>query len=61
MWNALTSPIDDLKNALSELEDFFATLFADPKDFATRGVSELIKAAQAAVDFVLDTLDAIVN
>lgn len=61
LWNALSGPIDDLKNALSALEDFFKTLFEDPKDLGTRGVADLIKVAQAAVDFVLDVLDSIVT
>lgn len=61
VWDALTSHLDELENALADLGDFFATLFTDPKDFATRGVSDLVKAAQAVVDFVLDTLDAMVS
>jgi hypothetical protein len=61
LWNALSGSAGDLKQALSALEDFFQTLFTDPKDFATRGVSDLIKAAQAVVDFVLDLLDSLVT
>lgn len=52
--------ISDLKNALADLMDFFETLFTDPKDFASRGVADLIKAAEALVDFVFDLLDNIV-
>lgn len=63
LWQKLSAPsvTQDLKNALTDLEDFFHTLYTDPKDFGTRGVSDLIKAAQAVVDFVLDLLDQIVT
>jgi hypothetical protein len=61
VWDALTGSVGDLEDALSALEDFFQTLFTDPKDFASRGVSDLIKVAQAVVDFVLDLLDSIVT
>jgi hypothetical protein len=61
LWDALSGSVGDLRTALSALEDFFQTLFADPKDLGTRGVSDLITAAQAVVDFVLDLLDSIVK
>jgi hypothetical protein len=61
LWTALSASAGDLGHALSALEDFFQTLFTDPKDFATHGVADLIKAAQAVVDFVLDLLDSIVT
>ena len=63
LWQALEPSVSngDLTNALADLNDFFNTLFTDPTDFGTRGVSDLIKAAQALVDFVLDLLDQIVT
>ena len=63
LWGAITAPsiTADLNTALSDLNDFFATLFSDPKDLGSRGVSDLISAAQALVDFVIDLLDSIVS
>ena len=63
LWGAITAPSTtaDLNTALSDLNDFFATLFSDPKDLGSRGVSDLISAAQALVDFVIDLLDSIVS
>lgn len=63
LWSAITAPsvTADLNTALSDLNDFFATLFSDPKDLGSRGVSDLISAAQAVVDFVIDLLDSIVS
>jgi hypothetical protein len=61
LWNAMSGSAADLAHALSALEDFFQTLFTDPKDLGTRGVADLITAAQALVDFVLDTLDSLVK
>ena len=53
--------VQDLNHALSDLEDFFNELFADPQGFATQGVVDLINAAQALVDFVLNLLDTIIT
>jgi hypothetical protein len=39
LWQTLSGPSvsQDLNNALADLEDFFQTLFTDPKDIGTRG------------------------
>jgi len=52
--------IHDLGNALTDLTDFLQTMISNPQDLGTRGVADLIKAAQAIVDFVLDLLDTLV-
>jgi hypothetical protein len=63
LWQKLTDAgaQQDLNNALADLTDFFDTLLTDPKDIGTRGVSDVIKAAQALVDYVIDTLDGLVT
>jgi len=53
--------IHDLENALTDLTKFFQTLIETPQKLGTTGVADLIKAAQAVVDFVLDLLDSLLN
>jgi hypothetical protein len=51
----------DLQNALTNIKDFFSTVYQDPDSITTKGAADLVRTAQAAIDFVIDLLDALVK